>query len=405
MTRPPFRFKARLAAAATLVLAVLCLPNGAVAGCSGQITKPAFPQIKVAGNGSAYTEVEGIASGWRARINIECGTLGRVKSWEMAPLIEVAGLGTLAFNHFSASKSYRAFSRPKAVHRTESVVFPHDFVQNFAVSACNMHADLLREDGLTDPVIFAQDRIVALHYWVRAEVETTFDGDSIFLPADFDSTSWGNVWTGKHHTEIICRKWTNPPEPGSDDLTGDPEFELLGAVFHIHPTSWEGTCPHDLELSLLVEANLNGPVTVRIESTDGWTSEPGVLATSEFRAESNRWRGSETEYLPVPVMLPTRPPSDGGLLPSPVDDFAPAGPDGPSGPDWTPGLGSNGPDSNVHQASLRMIATAGGETITTDWREYSFTCVPTPAVDGPGVIVSPDAPPPPEPKAPGPTYQ
>ena len=390
----------RITVAVTLLSAALCLPGSAFAGCTGQITNPEFPQIEVTGNGTEYVDVEGIGFGWRARINLECGTLGRVKAWEMAPLIEVAGVGFLDFRLYGASETYPTFSRPKSVHRTESVVFPDVYIQNFAVSACNGHADLLREAGLANDSIFGQDHVIALRYWVRAEVKTTFDGDSIFLPTEFDSTSWGNVWTSIRFTEIVCKKWIAPPAPGSDDLTGDTEFELLGANLVLFPKTWEGTCPKDMLIVVRVEGNLNGPVTVQIESTAGWKSDKGVLATSDFQESTGHWRGEETEYLTIPVLLPTKPPSDGGILPSPVDDFAPAGPDGPSGPDWTPGIGAVDSGGNVHAGSLRLVASTDMQTIATDWQGYSYTCEPQTAVDGPGDIVSPDANPPPVPVEP-----
>lgn len=120
MTRRPIRITARLAAAATLLSSAFFLPTGAFAGCTGSIMDPKFPQIEVVGNGSEYVEVEGTGFTWTARINVECGTLGRVKAWEMAPLIEVNGVGILDFRLYGASESYPTFSRPKSVHRTES---------------------------------------------------------------------------------------------------------------------------------------------------------------------------------------------------------------------------------------------------------------------------------------------
>jgi hypothetical protein len=397
--------RAVLAAAAILVSAALFLPVGAFAGCTGSITQPKFAQIQVVGNGSEYVDVEDIGYGWSARLNVECGTLGRVKAWEIAPAINVNGVGTLDFRLYGASDSYPTFSRPKRVHRTEGVIFPDVYIQNFAVSACNTHADLLREDGFTNDSIFGQDQVIALRYWVRAEVETTFDGDSIFLPAEFDPTSWGNVWTSIRFTEIICKKWTGPPEPIGDELTQDSEFELLVADLVLFPTSWEGACPKDMLMIVRVEGNLNRPVAVQVESTAGWKSDEGVLATSDFQEATGRWRGEETEYLPIPVLLPTKPPSDGDILPSPVDDFAAAGLDGPSGPDWTPAIDAVDPGSNVHAESLRLIASAGGQTITTDWQGYHYTCEPKTAVEGPGVIVSPDANPRPTPARPAPAAQ
>jgi len=394
------RFNAQLLLPIILACAAVGGPTVAFAGCTGLITDPNFSQIEVATDGSEYVEVENLGYGWSARINVECGVLGRVKAWEMAPLIEVAGIGFLDFRLHGASETYPVFSRPKSLHRAESIIFPNVYIQGFAIAACNEHAELLREDGFSNEAIFNQDHIVALRYWVRAEVETTFDGESVFLPAEFDSTSWGNVWTSVRHTEIICKRWTPPPEPGSDELTGDTEFELLGADLVLFPKTWEGTCPKDMLIVVRVEGNLNGPVTVQIESMAGWKSDKGVLATSDFQESTGHWRGEETEYLTIPVLLPTKPPSDGGILPSPVNDFAPAGPDGPSGPDWTPGIGAVDPGGNVHAGSLRLVASTDMQTIATDWQGYGYTCEPQTAVDGPGDIVSPDANPPPVPVEP-----
>ncbi len=124
-----------------------------------------------------------------------------------------------------------------------------------------------------------------------------------------------------------------------------------------------------MSLFARVDSSMNGSVEVWIESTAGWTSDIGLVETSEFSQASGSWFGELDEQLAVPILLPAPshpggvvPPSPTGDLILPPDDPGVNGP--PPVPDWTPGLSVEGPAGNLHTASLRLFARFGSRRST-----------------------------------------
>lgn len=362
--------------AATFLATYLMLPQWASAGCYSDADILGFPKIGVVGNGVEYTHVDAVGYGWNGKIDVECGVFGRVKSWAMWPEVHIEGIGSLSFYEYRASDTYAFGKRPKEVHRSEGHIFPNVFVKTYAVAACNLHANLMREDGISDAVIFSKDHIIALQYRANYDVDVT--------------STLKNVQeaSGIGFSEVICREWEGLRNGGPDDLTADTEFELLGASLILFPKRFEGACPKEMSLFVRVDGNVNGSVEVWIESSAGWTSDEGVLETSEFDQVSGDWFGQIDERLAVPILLPTPPPSGQVVPPSPATDLIlPPNDPGvngfPPGPDWSPDLSIEGPAGNVHAASLRLTARVGEQTISSDWQSYSYTCDPKSAIDPP----------------------
>lgn len=363
----------RILGAASLTAVSMMLAAPASAGCDANLGNVSFPQFEVVGDGVEYTDVEGTGYAWNAKFDVVCGVFGKVTDWELAPYINVEGLGNLGFRpYFGASTEYPPFDRPKEVHWQESIPFPRSYVQGFAVAACNLHADALRENGWSNAAIFSREHRIAFQHFFLVNV------------GYINTLEVGHVgFFGPGFGEVVCKQWS-----ASAFGVVIEEMELLGATLVLFPNRYEGACPKDMRLFAQVEANLKGPVTVRIESTAGWKSDRGVLETSEFDEASNRWNGEIDELLAVPVQLPVPPRPDGVVPPSPATGFVqnPDDPDGglPPGPEWSPpDLTGEDPGSNVHAESLRLIASVGDQTIMSEWQGYSYTCDPKRAIDVP----------------------
>jgi hypothetical protein len=341
---------------------------------TGVIEWMTFPHYTVASDGDQYTGIAPIASGWEARILIESGVLGRIKSWSVYPRLVVSGVGELSFALYDAHKSYPFGNRPKTVHKTVGTLFPNSFVEDFVADACNHNLELLMNQGYTKHQVLVQDRTIAAQIWGSLSFDVTVD-DTI-------------VEAFAKDIEITCEKSPFvpiPPGPGGINTTG--EFNVDNASLVIFPDSYSGACPKDLTLFMEVQGTMKGTFEARIESTAGWKSTAFVLQTNEFDGGSGLWGREFSEAFPVPVKLP--PPGSGGgggvpagpgdlqALPKPGDDPFPGQGGGPVA---VGGITAKDPGSNVHQQSLRLVAKANGKTVHSDWRQYRVVCDPRVAI-------------------------
>ncbi len=371
-----------------LMLTLSLSPTLAFAFCSGFTRWLDFPVIKVVNNGSEYTGIPDVAYIWKGKFDVTCGFFGRVKSWEAYPHINVEGLGGLSFKPLAASKFFPFGNRPKEVHKTVSRIFPNVYIQDYAIAACNLQAELLRKQGVSDSTIFGMEHKIAL----LTRLDINFD------------TTIGDFYYEAHPStfkEIVCKKWGGPQIPSPGDVGAQTNFQLLNARLVLFPSRYEGECPKEMNLFMKVEGNLKGTFAARIESSVGWKSEKVVLQTTKFEESSGNWVRDIDEILAIPVMLPIPPSSGGGGNHSSVGDLNPLprdpGVDIPDlGPDWTPsGLIVGGtPGNNVHKASLRLVAKAGNQTVVSEWSDYNYTCEPKVAIEVPsGDLLFPDQPP------------
>ena len=373
---PPRRRRrgtARLLRWAAVPAFSLLFATQAFGGTTGKIEWMTFPHYTVASDGNHYTGVGPLASGWEARILIESGVLGRIKSWSVYPNLAVSGVGELSFALYDAHKSYPFANRPKTVHKTVGALFPNSFVEDFVAEACNHNLELLMDQGYTRQQVLAQDRTIAAQIWGSLSFDVTVD--------------YTIVEAFVKDVEITCEKSPFVPlPPGPGGIQSGSEFNVDNASLVIFPDNYSGACPKDLTLFMEVQGTMKGTFEARIESTAGWKSTAFVLQTNEFDGGSGLWGREFSEAFPVPVELP--PPSSGGggvpagpgnlqALPKPGDDLFP-GQGG--GAQAVGGLTGKDPGSNVHQQSLRLAAKANGKTVYSDWRQYRVVCDPKVAI-------------------------
>ncbi len=355
--------------AAVPAFSLLFAPQ-AFGGTSGRIEWMTFPHYTVASDGNHYTGVGPIASGWEARILIESGVLGRIKSWSVYPRLAVSGVGELSFALYDAHKSYPFANRPKTVHKTVGALFPNSFVEDFVAEACNHNLELLMNQGYTRHQVLVQDRTIAAQIWGSLSFDVTVD--------------YTIVEAFTKDVEITCEKSPFVPlPPGPGGIQSGSEFNVDNASLVIFPDNYSGACPKDLTLFMEVQGTMKGTFEARIESTAGWKSTAFVLQTNEFDGGSGLWGREFSEAFPVPVKLPPATSGGGGgvptgpgnlqALPPPGDDLFP-GQGG--GVQAVGGIATEDPGSNVHQQSLRLAAKANGKTVYSDWRQYRVVCDP-----------------------------
>ena len=133
----------------------------------GYIQSASPSPLVVVSNGASYTQMSGPdALSLMARLNYSTGTAGRVKSWEVWPIITTGyGIHQVVQNTRywgGKSKSYPIGSRPKTLGLNIGLSLPMSMVEPVAVGMCNLLASNLRSQGQSNAQIFGADRQVKL---------------------------------------------------------------------------------------------------------------------------------------------------------------------------------------------------------------------------------------------------
>src|SRR3546814_109963 len=130
------------------------------------------PPVTVASGGDEYTQVAGAPTPILGSLMVEldAGASGRVKGFRAWPKLAMAEGVWQDFEDHSHSESY-GLPRPKTVMTGAGFNMPKADYADFMVSACNFHADRLRQQGLSNSQIFGQDRSYKLAVWGGLEYE------------------------------------------------------------------------------------------------------------------------------------------------------------------------------------------------------------------------------------------
>lgn len=144
-------------------------------------------------------------------IHYDTGTVGRVKSWRIHPMIDTDYGGqtpVVGLNGFKKEMSYSIGDRPKVIDRYETVQIPAGYFQHTAVLMCNRLADDLRAQGKSNQQIFSQNREVSY----RASLWYTVDASG--------AGSNNPIYEARAPREIKvrCAKWNGPQVDSADTL-------------------------------------------------------------------------------------------------------------------------------------------------------------------------------------------
>jgi len=200
------------------------------------------PPIKVESDGSKYTKVANAAAPIQGSmiVHVEAELSGKVKSWEAEPKLGLGDHGWDSFPASGASQSY-GLPRPKTVHTAFPFAIPKADYAAFMVTACNYHADELRQQGLSNSQIFGQDREYKIAVWGGLEYETTGIAGSQ-PPPEVES------WEIYPKVTLICEgdhEELDPAKPaitsvslvvkGSNSVEGSCELRLGGSIISKEP--------------------------------------------------------------------------------------------------------------------------------------------------------------------------
>jgi hypothetical protein len=119
----------RPAVAAALAALLLVLAPAAARASGGLVvTDYGFPSIVVIGNGHRYTGVSALGYAWKVAVDIDTGTLGRIKEWQIWPVLTVEGQPPLELKVYGFHTWYPSASdpwpRPKSVKKHVALLFP-----------------------------------------------------------------------------------------------------------------------------------------------------------------------------------------------------------------------------------------------------------------------------------------
>ena len=351
-------------AVAWLVVSVPATGGAATYGTAGIAS---FPTLHVVGNGTDYTDVTESGYEWKGGLELDAKGFALIQGWFLHPSLKVEGQSSLPLWPHQVSDSYPFGKWATFVKKTNMrKEFPAFAVRSFAAQACNRNAEKLREQGRTDTWIFDRQHKIAVEVWATYDVDVTV-GDKV-LEAGWPISK-----------EIVCEKWAGSKVAGPDKLQGVMEVKRSQLV--LFPSAHTGPCPVDVSMFMKVTGNGAGSFEAWVESSDGWKSKKMVRSIRQ----GGEYLEDFSDKIPVPIVLPAS--SGGGgsgagsqasgskaaVKPGPGDTLPPKG-----GPPVSPGGGLAGADQpgNVHKASLRLVATGGGKTVTSGWQDYKITCDP-----------------------------
>lgn len=183
---------------------------------------------------------------------------------------------------------------------------------------------------------------------------------------------------------VTCEPAAQSPSASSDLGATLPPFEVLAATLHGSPSSYEGACPLELRLFLSAKSNIKGPFEARVEAKSGWKSKKYAFQTTEANPDGT-WSRHFQDTLTIPIVLAPNQSGGGGAgaAAQGIGQFGTVQPD----PDVVfPGSGGTPAASgqvqtgynpgNLHEDSLRLNVSGGGNTVVSDWWKYRVTCDP-----------------------------
>ncbi len=264
--------------AAAAVVVVAMAGSAAADTKSGQteIVSMSVPEIRVASNGNEYTDtaetlppIKGVAS-----LELDPSNGGWIKSWKMWPiLIQIQG-STTPFYDYGSAKTYPVGDRPQLVEGTAAFNVPHSLWKSHVVAACNIHANNLRKQGMSDSQIFANERTVTLEMRTAVTFERYAGGIGTVPPPE----AWTPHDRGKF--DVICER--DPNALTAADL--EPE---------LHPIEDVALSVNVTQTSMTsCSLNLRGAITAREASENN--------RTFRFRyvADSGELSGVKSVFLP-----------------------------------------------------------------------------------------------------------
>ena len=263
--------------AAFLFAGNVVLTGTALADTALSVVDAIYPKrIEVLSNGVAYTQpaIPLVSLSASLVVDIDAGVSGRIKSWKAWIGLNPKAPGNTSANvHFSQhpySVSYPVGSRPKEVGtRGVSINIPYGSLAPFVTGHCNWLANDLRSKGMSNQVIFSQDRAIVVRVWSTVDAEFTGIAGAP-TPSE----------VGEHNIktlDLVCKGQggVNPDiGPVAGDIKAKTEARLTSITASVLHDSHPATCPTEATARVTFVADTEGPFTWRFTSASGKVSPP-----------------------------------------------------------------------------------------------------------------------------------
>ena len=368
----------RPAVAATLAALLLVLAPAAARASGGLVVMDCgFPSIVVIGNGYRYTGVSALGYAWKVAVDIDTGTLGRIKEWHIWPILTVEGQPPLELK----------------VSRVSHVVSIR--VGPVAATEVSQEARRAPVPGRPDQGL----RRLGVQPGGRSASDAGPGTTRRSFPSRIRSPrrrtpsgSWTSPSAGtrsakrssRFAADIVCAKWAwdrDSHHRRLRDIAVPMEVKQSGLV--VFPAEHAGACPVQLSLFGRVDgqrlrhvrelARVHGGLEVHQDGSHGARARR-MASTRSSSSTRSRSRSCGRDARPGGGPAGGQV-SGGGALPDPQR------PADPVSPPNTPPVGSpvgitTGTPPNVHQAALRLVARGGGKTVASSWHDYKVACDP-----------------------------
>lgn len=163
--------------AAAIAIGMFAQQAHAVDNVATKVLSTQPQMLVVASNGESYTQLTTAGNvRIKGHLSIVAGGIGRnVKNWKAWPDF-FYGIGiqqNLSGHWYGVSKSYPQGDRPNQVWEEIEFEVPAHYLNNAAVTTCNMHAGVLSGSGKSKAQIFGQHRNVNLEISLGTEIAVT----------------------------------------------------------------------------------------------------------------------------------------------------------------------------------------------------------------------------------------
>jgi hypothetical protein len=245
----------------------------AKATVSNVITK----KIEIASNGQEYTIANpnnlALALAADVHVQIDAEFSGRVRSW--STWLQIHSLVNpnrfdVRFKDYKKYTSYPAGHRPKTVNRTEHLSIPQSAYEDLFIAQCNILANDLRSQGLSNKQIFSQNRIIPIDVHALLETDISGLGTHFVGPEPHDK-----------RVDIVCKKWQGAAIPTTSGglVAEETIYVVTQSSLTILPQSTLGGACNVTLSGVMQTLKPNAPVSFKYRHMDGHN---GVIKDSQI---------------------------------------------------------------------------------------------------------------------------
>jgi len=314
-------------------------------------------------------------------VDIDAEISGKIKNWQVWMVTTPEGGVGQHHNSGGDSESYSFGNRPKEVHQNGSISAD---MSTSGKLLCNQLAETLRNNGMGNEDIFAQDRIITIGVQAVVDFEATGTGA--------DPEQEVQDWNGLKKFDLVCKAFKAAKNPAIGPAAGhfgvQQSAHLTSVTLDMFYEKTPTTCPTEVTAYATYVSQTQGSFTTRFKSAFNQISQPIKLTMSAADKQGDLYiktyqkkfmvgepaQSDPTRTKPVkPGVTLDRP---GGFAPAPgnpADDI----PSGPTGPQAAGGGKVAAPSlPNIYQDSLmiEVVSAGSGSVQKSDYAGYKVTC-------------------------------